>query len=175
MDAYKLPPSPNGSFSTPSTAQVYIPGHVPPPDTATLPEASWDNGLLSAWHANIKGETMSIPYKEPATYEPTYRGGSIKAPGKIGSIDVSVNQDYQIRAVGMEPVESQHILTPEGQPVTRVNYEYQYEVRKRTVGTVQGIHGWTESEWKRVSTEEVANLVSKDSVAKTNLPGWEGS
>jgi hypothetical protein len=175
VDAYKLPPNPEGGATSPYSANVYLPGHVVPPSAGPLPEASPENGLLSAWHPNIKGQTMSIPVKEAPTYEPTYRGGNIKAPGKLGSIDVSVNQSYQIRAVGMEPVESQQMVTPDGRPVTRVNYEYQYEVRKRTVGTVQGIHGWGESDWKRVSADEVANLVRSDSVAAANVPGREGT
>ncbi|WP_314176454.1 hypothetical protein [Streptomyces winkii] len=175
MEAYKLPPSPSGSLSSPDTAQVYVPGHVPQPATAALPEASWENGLLSAWHPNIKGQTISIPVKEPATYEPAYRGGSIKAPGKLGSVDVSVNESYQVRAVGLEPVETQQMVTPDGQPVTRVNYRYQYEVRKRTVGTVNGINGWGTSDWKRVSTDELGDLVGDNGVAKANLPGREGT
>jgi hypothetical protein len=174
VEAYKLPPNPNGSLSSPSTAQVYIPGHVQP-GTATLPEASWDNGLLSAWHPNVTGKTVSIPVKEAPTYEPVYRGGSIKTPGKLGSIDVSVNQSYQIRAVGLEPVETQQMVTPNGQPVTRVNYQYQYEVRKRTVGTLQGINGWRTSDWEPVSREEVDNLTRNNGVAQANIPGGEGT
>lgn len=173
MDAYKLPPSPDGGITSPYSAQVYVPGHVAPPSAGTLPEASWDNGLLSAWHPNLTGQKVSIPVSLRGETE-LVNGRSVTKPGKLEAIDVSVDQSYQIRAVGMEPVESQQMLTPEGQPVTRVNYVYQYEVRKGTNVIVNEINFPSNSGWKRVSTDEVADLVRNNGVASANLPGWEG-
>lgn len=174
MDAYKLPPSPDGSVTSPYSAQVYLPGHVAPPSAGPLPEASWDNGLLSAWHPNLTGRNVSIPVSTPGTTE-LVNGRSVTKPGKLESIDVSVNRSYQIRAVGMEPVESQQMLTPDGRPVTRVDYEYQYEVRKKTNVVVNEINFPADSDWKRVSADDVAGLVRNNGVAEANLPGREGS
>jgi hypothetical protein len=174
VEAYERPPSPEEGVSSAEFASVYVPGHVQP-GPAKFPEASKDNGLLSGWHPNDTDQTMSIPVKQPATYEPTFAGGNIKAPSKFETIDVESDQSYQIRAVGLEPVGTQQMVTPNGQPVTRVDYQYQYEVRKRTTLTFNGIGGWRETDWEPVSTEEAGNLVGRNHLAESSLPGWQAT
>ncbi|WP_189035289.1 hypothetical protein [Streptomyces daqingensis] len=173
LDAYKPAPSASGNITSPYSATVYLPGHVDPPSAGPLPEASWKNGLLSAWHPNTTGDKVSIPVKQPGETVQV-NGRPMTKPGKLEAFDLSVDRSYQIRAVGMDAVDSQQMVTPQGQRVTRVNYEYQYEVREGTNVIFNEINFPSDSEWKRVSTENVADLVRNNGVASANLPGREG-
>jgi hypothetical protein len=172
VETYSYVPQGGPSVSNGEGLSVYVPGHVSQPGTTPLLGATEENGLLSAWHPSAMSGTIGIPVKEPATYEPVYRGGSIKGPGKLNTIDFKVGESYRLRAVGLEPVHTQQMVTPNGQPVTRVDYRYQYEAQKRTIFGPQETYGFIDSDWTRVSSENVDGLVKDNEVARANIPKW---
>lgn len=168
--AYKLPEHDSGGMENPFGATVFVPGHVDPPTAAPLEEASWENGLLSAKHPAHTGEKVGVPVKQPSEVTQLSGGRRMTGPSRRELVDVSLDRDYQLRAVEIEPVSSQHMITPKGQPVTQVNYTYDYEVHQGTVFTVNGISVFGHSPWKPVSTENVSRLVSGNGVAAANIP-----